>query len=138
MPRRGGTAKLLAGAALLLVAALACFASEAAAQPWKSKGFGNGNAFGNSGNNGKGSSNGGSSGRGSVQACDCNRIPLKPGPPVCGADGIEYINSCLAECQGVAVVKNGGCPGRRGLHPRLVTPPHARADVVTRPRTGTS
>ena len=105
MMRRRGDMKgrrLLAGAALLL-AALTCLASKAAAQPWKSnpgKGSSsNGNKWGNSGKSGKG-------------GCDCNRIPLKPGPPVCGDDGIEYINSCLAECQGVTVVKSGRCPGK--------------------------
>mmetsp|Transcript_9485 Transcript_9485/g.22848 ORF Transcript_9485/g.22848 Transcript_9485/m.22848 type:complete len:94 (-) Transcript_9485:1203-1484(-) len=53
----------------------------------------------------------GNKGRGND--CDCNAISLKPGPPVCGEDGIDYINACLAECQGVAVRKPGRCPGMR-------------------------
>lgn len=65
----------------------------------------------NSGN-GKGNINGAAESKFHRPGCDCNAIPLKPGPPVCGDDGIEYINPCLAECQGVTVVKNGRCPGR--------------------------
>mmetsp|Transcript_32314 Transcript_32314/g.91615 ORF Transcript_32314/g.91615 Transcript_32314/m.91615 type:complete len:296 (-) Transcript_32314:789-1676(-) len=60
---------------------------------------------------GKGNGNGPSTGAGS---CDCQRIPLKPGPPVCGEDGLDYVNACLAACQGVTVLKPGRCPGNSG------------------------
>eukprot|EP00191_Tetraselmis_sp_GSL018_P014968 CAMPEP_0177581760 /NCGR_PEP_ID=MMETSP0419_2-20121207/2332_1 /TAXON_ID=582737 /ORGANISM="Tetraselmis sp., Strain GSL018" /LENGTH=408 /DNA_ID=CAMNT_0019070849 /DNA_START=341 /DNA_END=1564 /DNA_ORIENTATION=- len=69
----------------------------------------------------------GNKGRGND--CDCNAISLKPGPPVCGEDGIDYINACLAECQGVAVRKPGRCPENRGK-PEWVSLKNADTDGV--------
>ena len=37
--------------------------------------------------------------------CDCSNIQLTPAP-VLGIDGLSYINSCVAECQGVAIVED--------------------------------
>lgn len=34
--------------------------------------------------------------------------------PVCGADGITYLNKCLAKCQGVKVAFKGACTADAG------------------------
>ena len=44
-----------------------------------------------------------------AENCDCQALPLTPGPSVCGEDGIDYINVCFAECQGVTVASVGLC-----------------------------
>ena len=41
-----------------------------------------------------------------VLACSCPKIKNT----VCGDNGKEYHNGCLAECEGVKVECNGKCP----------------------------
>jgi ovoinhibitor len=38
--------------------------------------------------------------------CKCSNVVS----PVCGVDGITYINQCVATCKGVAVASVGACP----------------------------
>lgn len=40
--------------------------------------------------------------------CDCGNLLLTPAP-VCGAQGVTYINRCMAECQGAEVQHEGAC-----------------------------
>jgi hypothetical protein len=47
----------------------------------------------------------GSNALSAAQACGCNHL----GPPVCGADGKDYDNSCIANCFGSSVAKTGHC-----------------------------
>ena len=50
------------------------------------------------------------------QECRCPRV----GMGVCGADGKNYWNECLAKCEGVSVQCQGECPC---TNPRLQTTP---------------
>jgi hypothetical protein len=47
----------------------------------------------------------GSNALSAAQACGCNHL----GPPVCGRDGRDYDNACIANCFGAVVAKTGHC-----------------------------
>ena len=44
-----------------------------------------------------------------AQGCSAQRLP------VCGADGLTYLNRCLAECQQVEVASPGACHACEGV-----------------------
>lgn len=46
--------------------------------------------------------------------CDCSSLSLAP-TPVCGKDGLTYVNRCIAVCQGVEVAHNEPCGAGTGL-----------------------
>ena len=45
-----------------------------------------------------------------VLVCSCPKIKKT----VCGNNGKEYANECLAKCEGVKVECNGKCPCKKG------------------------
>ena len=56
--------------------------------------------------------------------------------PVCGSDGLTYMNTCLAACQGVTIARHGSCVPEKASDGASTAAIHIPAGIAEALNTG--